>query len=125
MMEAGVLLDLKGEAIYWHTPHNRSVAALPDSVDLWNIIWSNRENVSGFAHSHPGYGSTGPSWTDLTTFEAVESGLGKRLDWWITSGNRMFLCRYCGPDKHDYSVVQVTMCPDWVGHLREISGYYR
>lgn len=125
MMEAGVLLDLKGEAIYWHMPHNRSMGALPDSVDLWNIIWTNRDNISGFAHSHPGYGNTGPSWTDLTTFAAIESGLGKRLDWWITSGNRMILCRYCGPGEHDYSVVPITMCPDWVSHLREVSGYYR
>jgi hypothetical protein len=125
MMEAGVLLDLKGDAIYWHAPHGRSVAALPDSVDLWNIIWTNRHNVSGFAHSHPGYGRTSPSWTDITTFASIESGLGKRIDWWITSGNDMILCRYSGPDQHDYNVVPITMCPDWVCHLRDISGYYR
>jgi len=125
MMEAGVVLDLTGEPLFWHTPRDRSVGALPDSVDLWSIFWENRYNISGFAHSHPGYGMTGPSMTDLTTFAAVESGLGKRLDWWITSGNSMVLVRWSGPERLDYTTVEVTQQPQWVEDLREISTYNR
>jgi len=123
MMEAGVLLDKKGEALYWHLPNNRSGGALPDSVDLWSVIWENRDNISGFAHSHPGFGRTGPSHTDLTTFAAIEAGLGKRLDWWIASGDSMILLRY--HDELDYIQVDVTMNPPWVDRLRGESNYYK
>jgi len=58
--------------------------------------------VAGFAHSHPGAGQPGPSWTDLTTFAALEAGLGRRLTWWITSADRLISLRWCGPGKHDY-----------------------
>jgi len=122
-MEAGVLLDKKGEVLYWHLPNNRSGGALPDSVDLWSVFWENRNNISGFAHSHPGFGRTGPSHTDITTFNAVESGLGIKLDWWITSGDSMVLVRYNGPGRLDYHRMDVTMEPDWVIQLRALSGY--
>ena len=123
MIEAGVLLDINGEALHWHMPPNRSGGALPDSVDLWSVIWENRDIISGFAHSHPGYGRTGPSHTDLTTFAAVEAGLGKRLDWWITSGDSMILLRWTGPGRLHYNQLDVAMEPDWVRELRRISTY--
>lgn len=123
MMEAGVLLDERGDALYWHIPNNRSGGALPDSVDLWSVIWENREIISGFAHSHPGFGRTGPSYTDITTFAAIEAGLGKRLDWWITSGDGMVLVRWNGPGTLDYFRLDVTMEPDWVHELRRVSTY--
>ena len=126
MMEAGVLLDERGEALYWHLPNNRSGGALPDSQDLWSVIWENREIISGFAHSHPGFGQTGPSYTDITTFAAIEAGLGKRLDWWITSGDSMVLVRW-HPGQHaqEYITVAVRVQPQWVLDLREISTYKR
>lgn len=123
MIESGVVLDKSGNALHWHLPNNRSGGALPDSVDLWEIFWNNRENISGFAHTHPGYGNTGPSYTDVTTFSAVERGLGKKLDWWIASGDNMVLVRWSGPDALDYSITSVTMEPDWVHKLRENSNY--
>jgi len=123
MMEAGVVLDEFGDALYWHLPKERSCGALPDSVDLWSIFWENRENLSGFAHSHPGFGKTGPSHTDITTFAAVEAGLGKRLDWWITSGDSMVLVRWKGPGRLDYHRVDVTMEPNWLRTLRQVSTY--
>ena len=42
-------------------------------------------DLAGVAHSHPGGGIPTPSWEDLTTFAAVEDGLGQRLVWWIVS----------------------------------------
>lgn len=125
MMEAGVVLDLKGNALHWHLPENRSVGALPDSRSLWDVIWENRDNISGFAHSHPGWGLTGPSYTDVTTFKAIEQALGKELDWFICSGNTMIVAKYSGPGRHEYQCVQITQQPPWLKALREKSNYYR
>ena len=79
MMEAGVLLDRDFNPLYWHAPRNRSVALLPDSRQLWDEIWERRAFVGAFAHTHPGRGITGPSSTDMTTFHAIEKGLGRSL----------------------------------------------
>lgn len=92
--EVGVLVDVNGEPIHWHLPPGSSVVSLPDSRDLWDVIWENRGNVLGFAHSHPGSGSTGPSQTDVTTFRAVEKALGRRLVWWITSSTHLVVCQW-------------------------------
>ena len=89
MKEVGVLIDLEGQPIYWHLPEDRSSGALPDSRNLWDVIWENRDKVSGFAHTHPGYGKPGPSYTDITTFAAIETGLGRRLHWWIATGDQL------------------------------------
>ena len=97
-IEAGVVIDLKGEPIFWHLPEERTGGSLPDSRKLWDVIWENRENLMGFAHSHPGWGMPGPSWTDVTTFSAVEKALDKRLDWWITSSDRIIVARWSGPN---------------------------
>jgi proteasome lid subunit RPN8/RPN11 len=121
MLEAGVILDLKGNPLHWHEPKHSSVF-IPDSRDLWQVFWENRDNLSGFAHSHPGSGRTSPSDTDRTTFKAVEAGLGKRLDWWITTSDTMILARYHS-FVDDYLTVEVNMQPDWLIKLREISTY--
>lgn len=125
MKEAGVILDLAGNPIYWHLPNDRSGGALPDSQELWKVFWENRDNISGFAHSHPGFGPTGPSLTDLTTFSAIRQGLGKKLDWWIVNGNNMILVRWTGPDKLDYTQLDVCMNPLWAEELRQHSNYKR
>jgi hypothetical protein len=57
-------------------------------------FWENRERVSGFAHTHPGSGLPEPSHTDLTTFAAVEAGLGKRLNWFILTEDSFRLYRW-------------------------------
>ena len=101
-IEAGVVLDLEWQPIYWHIPNDRSGASLPDSRDLWEVFWENRNNLSGFAHTHPGSGQPGPSYTDVTTFAAVEAGLGRRLDWFILSSDKFVVVRWCGPDKLSY-----------------------
>lgn len=101
-IEAGVLVDLACEPIYWHLPLDRSGGALPDSRPLWDVIWENRERLLGFAHSHPGSGIPGPSHEDVTTFAAVEAALGKRLVWWITSADSFVELCWAGPGKLDY-----------------------
>lgn len=123
MREAGVIIDKNGKAIHWHVPGDRTVVALPDSRSLWDILWEHRENVLGFAHSHPGEGIPGPSYTDVTTFSAIEAGLGRRLAWWIASSNALVLVRWLGPSPLTYGQVGVVISPepDWVTELRRLS----
>jgi len=120
MIEAGVVVTGYGVS-YWHLPNGRTGGSLPDSRDLWEVLWEHRrEHFLGFAHSHPGSGIPGPSWTDLTTFAAVELGLGRRLTWWITSSTHMIGLNYQGPDKYKYNPFLVDE-PDWAAQLREHS----
>jgi hypothetical protein len=127
MMEAGVVLDRNNQPIAWHLPPGRSVAYLPDSNELWEIFWNNRASISGYAHSHPGGGIPRPSHTDITTFAAIESALGIRLDWWIISNEDVSLVKWIGPDKYDYSLFIFDACDHadapWVDELREVSYY--
>lgn len=120
-IEAAVLISLDGP-IYWHLPANRSGASLPDSRDLWwDGFWANKDTLLGCAHSHPGSGRPAPSWTDITTFAAVEDGLGKRLAWWITTNDYWVVCRWAGPGVHDYTVTPIgPVHPGYVPWLDEL-----
>lgn len=134
MMEAAVVLMLTptgghGESefmpLYWHLPPKRSLGALPDSRDLWSVIWENRRWVYAIAHSHPGSGWTGPSHTDLTTFAAIEAALGSRLDWPIVTSDRVVTV---GWDTRAQTYVteragRMYEGTGWLRHLREISNY--
>ena len=123
MMEAGVLLGHNNSVIHWHTPNERSGGALPDSRDLWDIIWQNRAIVTGFAHTHPGSGVPGPSHTDITTFAAIEAALGKHLNWFILSSDSQALCLF---DEGNIVVVNLntqTNAMEWIGELRRLSHY--
>jgi len=88
MIEAGVVIDKKCEPLFWHLPPGRTAGSIPDTRQLWDVIWGNRDIVKGFAHSHPGSGPPAPSETDLGTFVAIEAALGRSLTWWITSSDR-------------------------------------
>jgi hypothetical protein len=121
MIEAGVVLDKNG--LVWHLPEGRSASGIPDSRTLWQVLWEafKADTLLGFAHSHPGSGVPGPSYSDVTTFAAVEAALGKRLDWWITSLDHVILLRWGGPDKLSYRATIVTEAPSWVAELRRLS----
>lgn len=122
-IETGVLVDLDGEPIFWHQPQGRNVGYLPDSRELWDVIWENREAISGFAHSHPGSGVPGPSEEDVTTFAAVEAALGRRLTWWITSADHVIALAWQGPDRLGYQQVTIGERLIWLEELRECSDY--
>jgi hypothetical protein len=128
MMEAGVLLGPNNSVIHWHTPNSRSGGALPDSRDLWDIIWENRAIVTGFAHTHPGSGAPGPSYTDTTTFAAIEAALGKHLNWFILSSDSQVICLFDN-EKGTYGRYIITvelntpMDLEWMSKLREFSNY--
>jgi hypothetical protein len=77
MIEVACVFDKQCESIYWHD--GSSDFYIKDSSELWNVIWENRLKIGGIAHTH--LHSTSPSSIDITTFKAIEDGLGKIL-WW-------------------------------------------
>ncbi len=121
MREAAVVLDRDLSPIYWHLPENRTTVSIPDSDLLWDVLWDNRARLYGVAHSHPGRGLTTPSLEDLTTFSAIERGLGIRLVWPIVTQDACVSCWWEGPGKYDYAVQQVGMGSSWVRQLLEYS----
>lgn len=130
MIEAGVVIEFSGEAsrhfgipVYWHHPVGRTSGALPDSQQLWQVLWdcSRTRRLLGFAHTHPGSGIPGPSYTDLTTFAAVEAGLGQRLVWWILSSDCAVELIWQGPNRLDYQAVRLETEPPWAAGLRALS----
>ena len=123
MIEAGVVVDKNGAPLFWHLPEGRTAGSLPDSRTLWQVLWDffREDTLLGFAHSHPGSGVPGPSYSDVTTFAAVEAALGKRLDWWITSSDHVVLLHWSGPGKFSYRSTIVTEAPSWVTELRRLS----
>lgn len=123
MIETGSVIGLDGQPIYWHIPSARTSGSLPDSATLWKQLWDNRENISGFAHSHPGSGIPGPSYVDLTTFSAIELGLAKRLSWWITSADCVVILHWEGPGKYDYKLTRLDAEPSWATELRRLSKF--
>lgn len=119
MTEIGVVI-CGGKPVHWHLPPGRSMAFLPDSRELWDVLWEHRHELDGFAHSHPGMGYPGPSGTDLSTFAAIESGLGKRLDWWITTPDRSIVCNWDGNSYMSQKIAPEEE-PLWLADLRHLS----
>ena len=129
MIEAAVVIDQHGRPLYWHSPPDRSVGYIPDSDKLWNAIWDNRAQIGGVAHTHPGSGLPGPSHEDLTTFMAVEKGLGRPLTWWILSKDRTAILQrsLIGFNQDHMGVYGLVEIPDppWAAELRANSEYDR
>ena len=123
MTETGAVIDIEGDVVFWHLPLHRSSASLPDSRTLWEVLWDTFQagTLQGFAHSHPGGGIPGPSYTDVTTFAAVEAALGRRLTWWITSSDHAVSVTWAGPDRLQYLTTIVTEAPSWAAELRRLS----
>lgn len=125
-MEAAVVLDHEWRPLLFHTPTGRSTGSLPDSHSLWETLWTNRKNLLGVAHSHPGGGIPSPSHTDVTTFSALERGLGVgKLLWPIITADAIRIYTWSGPGPHDYvqkdMVLTVDMLAPWVPELLKLS----
>ena len=123
MIETGVLISAAGGVLHWHLPPGRSGGSLPDSRTLWDEFWDAHQKgyLLGFAHSHPGSGVPGPSYTDVSTFSAIELALGRRLTWWITSSDHVVSLAWVGPDKYSYRTTIISEAPSWVDELRRLS----
>jgi hypothetical protein len=103
--------------LIWHEPSGRTWGSIPDSRDLWTILWDHRAELVGVAHTHPGGGTPRPSIEDLTTFAACEAGLGRRLFWWIASTDCCMKYQFRGPDRFDY-VGDDDPVHSWLDELR-------
>lgn len=136
MIEAGLVIGANGEILHEHTPLGRTGTWMPDSPDLWDVLWAAHQanNLLGFAHSHPGSGIPDPSHTDITTFTAVEAGLGRPLHWWIISSDHVVLLNRDDGARNKFAYRQypttiidlvylshLVDCPTWFGRLRELS----
>lgn len=119
-MEVGLVVDREGRPIYWHRPPGRTLTTLPDCRLLWTVLFSQRHRLGGFAHTHPGAGVPAPSREDLSTFSAVERGLGRRLDWWIASEDALVRLRWAGPEDHAYASTEQVGEPAWLRLLRAL-----
>lgn len=86
-VEVGAVFDHDGLVLKVWDPLNATAASLPDDAELWRFVWEHRDRVGGFAHSHPGGGVPAPSGTDLVTFKAWESALGRPLVWPIITSD--------------------------------------
>jgi len=85
MLEMVLVFDTEGRAIFWKGPKGSFEGYVQDSELLWDRIWSARDRIGGVAHTHPWAGEAHPSYIDVTTFEAIERGLGQRLLWPIVT----------------------------------------
>jgi hypothetical protein len=103
VIEVAVVLDRERRPLHWHAPADATSVSLPDSRALWDVLWERRRDLCGVAHSHPGGGEPFPSREDLTTFAAVEAGLGLRLEWWITSADEARCFAWSGPTRYAYA----------------------
>lgn len=124
MIEAGVVIDIHGEPIHWHLPPGRTGGSLPDSRDLWDVLWKAHTQgiLGGFAHSHPGEGIPHPSYTDYTTFLAVQRGLGRDdIIWWITSSDYVIAYTIERNNPSNATKTLLAVEPVWVPELRRLS----
>jgi len=120
-IEDAAVVGKDGTVVYWHSPENRSYGFIPDSRKLWDVIWEGRASIDGIAHTHPGRGYPNPSKTDLTTFEAVEKGIGRRIKWWILSADSSVLLEWSDEFSGGYDVTSymtVEREPGWMAALR-------
>lgn len=120
VIEAGVLVDLNNQPIHWHLPPGRNGGALPDSPDLWQVIWENRDRVLGFAHTHPWHGEPHPSGIDISTFCAVEAALGRHLKWWVVTFDQIGCWEFDGQSQA-FEGGRGLEHPPWIDRLRELS----
>lgn len=121
MIEVAVVLDRARRPLWWHVPPGATSVALPDSRDLWEVLWSERHRLLGLAHLHPGRGEPVPSAEDLTTFAACEDGLGVRLEWWIATEDRARCFDWIGPMRYDFRGREARSADEtaaWLGALR-------
>lgn len=125
MREIAVVLDRDHRPLWWHVPPGVSQVAIPDSRDLWEILWTERARISGVAHSHPGLGRPEPSDEDLSTFAACEDGLGTRLQWWIATRDEVVCFDWIGPARYDFrgrAPQSIHETAAWLEPLRKRSG---
>lgn len=119
VFEAALVFDKEGKTLLWHTPMAGS-AYIPDSMDLWEFLKANPKIIGGVAHTHPWKGSAWYSRTDVTTFSAIERGLGVKWIWPVVTFSEVRSYEKNGPGLWDYGVCTLDL-PVEVDELRRKS----
>lgn len=111
MLELGAIIGPDG-VLSWHQPSGRSVGAIPSTTSdpdggLWARLKAHDQEgrLVGFDHLHPGRGQVTPSPCDLSTFFAIENGLGRALRWQIVNADSavaVLSARRCRAEIHEY-----------------------
>ena len=123
--EVIVVFDENGKAIYWHD-QDASSGYVPDADDLFYVLWEHKDHLGGFAHTHPWDGPAAPSGIDLTTYAALEKGLGKHLLWPVVTFTDL-VCVVRNPIFNEGGAMWTLAGPltiefDWIDELRRRSG---
>lgn len=103
MIEVAMVFTKEGKMIYLQP--GSSAGSVADSCRLWDEIWENRKIVGGVAHTHPWTGTTRPSYEDVTTFRAIEAGLGELLLWPIITFTHVNYFSYIKPGYEEIAYV--------------------
>ncbi len=124
-------MSVEAAAVVWsdgtasvQEPPGRSSVSIPDTRSLWDLVFDGRDRVVGIAHTHPGRGYPHPSDEDITTFRAMEKGLGRRIKWWILTSNRSVLFEWSGHGISGYELKRSLPQeeePSWMNELRRAS----
>ena len=118
MMDAREVCFLigKDDEVLW-SDASRSPVALPDSRERWEAIWSRRDAIVEIAHTHP-LGGAKFSHEDLTTMDALDSALGRKLVYSVVTPTQM-LRRV--PNGEAFTDELVEAEPPWVARIRSES----
>ena len=108
------LLDAEG-GVLWADAGTSS--ALADSRVRWEAMWEGRDRLEAVAHSHP-HGPLAFSDVDRTTMSAVDSALGRRLQYLVVAPEGVLASRG-GVEE------MVRPEPAWAEKLRAESGMTR
>lgn len=113
LTEVCFLVDAVGTVLWRDSSGDPS--ALPDSRERWAAIWAHREVLAEVAHSHP-RGPAAFSVTDLSTMDAIDAALGRRLGYAVVTPENLLRRRPDGSTLVDDNE------PAWVLELRRASG---
>lgn len=120
--ECAALIGKDDEVLLWHKPQLSTATYIPDSASLWRSIWAHRDVITGVAHTHPCADAAWPSATDLSTFDALELGLGRKLTWWIVTLAEVVTVQRAEDLRQGWVVsASLTDIPRWVTALRTLS----
>ena len=124
MIETALVFDDHGRIIQYHEPAGRTAGSIPDTRSLWDLCWKYRNQLGGVAHTHPWDGPASPSRIDISTFRALELGLGRLYLWPVVTFTEV---GYYGWDVLTKQYVPLpspsfedTLMPA-IEHLRELS----
>lgn len=120
MIETAVVIDKTGKPIHWPEYQGATGGSIPDSRPLWEVLWESRHDLGGVAHTHPWSGVAAPSFEDVTTFNAVERGLGRRLIWPIITLDRVNYFEFNGDYYAPAEKVDFCNAVVWIEAIKEL-----